>query len=142
MRKIAELTLEQIDQAWEFAILIEGENPDLVRHDFAGARIHKDKYNVDDPYGWYVEYIFSKEFLEKHATTEASVFCKANVRVLYFKNLIKNANNPVRELVCSYIDQNGYNVKQPIAPVYVLSPEHLKELTDIYGLSFEIINSL
>ena len=59
-----------------------------------------------------------------------------------FNYLIKNANNPVRELVCSYIDQNGYNVKQPIAPVYVLSPEHLKELTDIYGLSFEIINSL
>lgn len=41
MRKIAELTLEQIDQAWELALPVEGEDPNEVRRDFVGARIHR-----------------------------------------------------------------------------------------------------
>lgn len=142
MRQIAELSPEQIDQAWEFAIPIEGENPDLVRHDFAGARIHKDKYNVEEEYGWVVEYILNEKFLDKYSTTLADIFCEGNVRVLYYKNSIKNAYNSSSEIVSGYTDQNGHNVKQSLAPVLILSPEHLKVLKDIYGLSNKSINTL
>lgn len=142
MRKIAELTLEQIDQAWELAFPIKGEDPDEVRHDLVGARIHRQKYNLEEEYGWVVEYILNEKFLEDYATTNADIFCKANIRVLYFKNHLKNANNSIREVVGSYIDQNKQNVKQDIAFVYLLSPKHLNVLKEIYGLSNEIINSL
>ena len=142
MKKIAELTLEQIDQAWELALPVDGEDPNEVRHDFMGARIHRKKYNFEEEYGWVVEYILNEKFLEKYSTTEADIFCEANIRVLYFKNHLKNAHNSIREVVGSYIDQNGHNVKQPIAPVYLLSQKHLNVLKDIYGLSNEIINSL
>ena len=142
MKQIAKLSPEQIDQAWEFARPIEGENPDQVRHDFVGARIHRDKYNCDDPYGWVVEYILNEKFLEDYATIDADVFCATNVRVLYFKNQLKNANNSVREVVASYINQNEQNVRQYLAPVYLLSREQLNVLKEIYGLSDEIINLL
>lgn len=142
MRQIAELTQKQIDQAWELAFPIKGEDPDEVRYDLVGARIHRKKYNLEEEYGWVVEYILDEKFLEDYATTNADIFCKANIRVLYFKNHLKNAHNSIREVVGSYIDQNGHNVKQPIAPVYLLSKKHLNVLKDIYGLSNEIINSL
>lgn len=142
MRQIAELSPEQIDQAWEFAIPIEGENPDLVRHDFAGARIHKDKYNVEEEYGWVVEYILNEKFLEDYATTNADIFCKANIRVLYFKNHLKNANNFIGEIAEWYMDNGEYNTKQPIAWVYSLTKEQKDELKEIFGLSDEILNLL
>lgn len=142
MRQIAELTPGQIDQAWELAFPIKGEDPDEVRHDFMGARIHRQKYNLEEEYGWVVEYILNEKFLEDYATTNADIFCKANIRVLYFKNHLKNANNFIGEIAEWYMDNGEYNTKQPIAWVYSLTKEQKDELKEIFGLSDEIINSL
>lgn len=142
MRQIAELTQKQIDQAWELAFPIKGEDPDEVRYDLVGARIHRKKYNLEEEYGWVVEYILDEKFLEDYATTNADIFCKANIRVLYFKNHLKNANNFIGEIAEWYMDNGEYNTKQPIAWVYSLTNEHKDELKEIFGLSDEIINSL
>lgn len=39
-----DLSKEQINQVWEFADIIDDENPNEVRKDFLGARIHRDEY--------------------------------------------------------------------------------------------------
>ena len=142
MRQIAELTPGQIDQAWELALPVEGEDPNEVRHDFMGARIHRDKYSLEEEYGWVVEYIFNERFLEDYATTDANIFCEANIRVLSFKNHLKNANNSTQEITDWYIDNGGYNTKQPLAWVYSLTEEHINKLKKIFGLTDESINLL
>jgi hypothetical protein len=93
MKTLAQLTSEQVDMAWTFAKPIPNEDSNEVRQDFLGALIHRDKYNVDDPYGWIVEYILDEEFLRKHSKTGADIFCEANVRVLFVGNYEKNKNN-------------------------------------------------
>jgi hypothetical protein len=142
MRKIAELTDEQVAQAWTFAQSIKGENQDKVRHDYMGARIHRDKYNVDDPYGWIVEYILDEEFLRKHSKTGADIFCEANVRILFFGNWVENTDSSIREVADWFRDECGCNIKQYVAFFHPLTPNQKEQLQLIYGLSDEIITSL
>lgn len=142
MKQKAILTQDQVAQAWTFAQSIKGENQDKVRHDFMGARIHRDKYDVDDPYGWVVEYILNEEFLKKHSTTSADIFCKANVRVLFIGNWVENTDSSIREVADWFRDECGCNIKQYVAFFHPLTPNQKEQLKLIYGLSDEIITSL
>lgn len=142
MKQKAILTQDQVAQAWTFAQSIEGENQDKVRHDFMGARIHREKYNVDDPYGWIVEYILDEEFLRKYSKTGADIFCEANVRVLFFGNWVENTDSSIREVADWFRDESGCNIKQYVAFFHPLTPNQKEQLKLIYGLSDEIITSL
>ena len=86
MKQKADLTLEQVELAWNFANIVENVDSSCVRQDFLGAYIHKDQYNQDTEFGWCVEYILNQEFLNEHSTTGANIFCEANVRVLFIRN--------------------------------------------------------
>ena len=95
MKQKADLTLAQIQQAWNFAETINEEYDNFERKDFLGAYIHKDQYNQDTEFGWCVEYILDQEFLNQYSTTDADIFCEANVRVLFIRNHLQNINEGV-----------------------------------------------
>ena len=74
MKTLAQLTPEQEEVAWTFAKPIPSEDPNKVRQDFLGARIHRDEYNKDAPYGWVVEYVLNHNFLNDYSNIEADIF--------------------------------------------------------------------
>ena len=81
-----DLSEEQINQAWEFADILDEDNPNEVRKDFLGARVHRDEYGKNTDFGWYVEYVLDQEFLDNNSTTGAVIFCEANIRITRWRN--------------------------------------------------------
>lgn len=49
-----------IDQVWEKARKVDGLAPSLFRKDACGALIMRDKYGLENPFGWEVDHIFPK----------------------------------------------------------------------------------
>lgn len=139
MKTLAQLTSEQVEVAWTFAKPIPNEDSNEVRQDFLGALIHRDKYNVDDPYGWIVEYILDEEFLSKHSKTGADIFCEANVRVLFIGNYEKNKNNRIGYYEGAYMAECNVNRKQYVCAVYHLSQFGKEELQKNYGLTDDVM---
>mgnify|MGYP003294461490 CR=1 FL=1 len=142
MKQIAQLTPEQIELAWTFAKPIPNEDPNKVRQDFLGARIYKNKYNVDDPYGWVAEYVLNHNFLRDHSNTDEDIFCEANVRVLFIGNYEKNKNYKIGYYEGAYMDECEVNRKQYVCAVYHLSPFGKEELQKTYGLTDDSMNLL
>ena len=142
MKQKADLTLAQIQQAWNFAETINEEYDNFERKDFLGAYIHKDQYNQDTEFGWCVEYILNQEFLNEHSTTGANIFCEANVRVLFIKNHLQNINNPIGEFYDYYEYDDNYkcNRFQEIRQQSNITQEGIDELKQTYGLSDEVIS--
>ena len=135
MKQIAQLTPEQVELAWTFAKPIPNEDPNKVRQDFLGARIHRDEYNKDVPYGWVAEYILSHNFLNEYSSIEADIFCEANVRVLFVGNYEKNKNNKIGYYEGAYMEECNVNRKQYVCAVYHLSQFGKEELHKTYGLT-------
>lgn len=49
-----------ISKIWEKARTIEGLDSSLFRKDACGALIMRDKYGMENPFGWEVDHIFPK----------------------------------------------------------------------------------
>lgn len=47
-----------IEQIWNKASIVEGLNPGLYRKDACGALIMRDKYCMQNPFGWVIDHIF------------------------------------------------------------------------------------
>ncbi len=47
-----------IEQVWNKASTIEGLNPKMYRKDACGALIMRDKYGMQNPFGWEIDHIF------------------------------------------------------------------------------------
>lgn len=142
MKQKADLTLAQIQQAWNFAETINEEYDNFERKDFLGAYIHKDQYNQDTEFGWCVEYILDQEFLNQYSTTDADIFCEANVRVLFFKNFKENLINKRGEYSVFYKYENIYqsNRLQSQRQISYITQENIDILKKTYGLPDEVIN--
>ena len=138
-KQIAHLTPEQIEQAWQFADKIEGEDEDVVRKDCLGAKICKKEYGTNAEYGWYVEYVLDQEFIDKYSTTHADIFCEANIRVLFKDNYLANKNRPVGNFDVYYRYEDSYNKLQPIRQPSDISIECIEALKETYGLSDTVI---
>lgn len=53
---------DSINKIWEKAIVVPGYNPDLYRHDFAGAWISREAYgDTDSIMGWEIDHIFPQD---------------------------------------------------------------------------------
>lgn len=135
MKTLAQLTPEQEEVAWTFAKPIPSEDPNKVRQDFLGARIHRDEYNKDAPYGWVAEYVLNHNFLNDYSNIEADIFCEANVRVLFVGNYEKNKNYRIGYYEGAYMAECSVNRKQYACAVYHLSPFGKEELQKTYGLT-------
>lgn len=134
-----DLSEEQINQIWELADIIDDENPNEVRRDFLGARIHRDEYGKNTDFGWYIEYVLDQDFLNKYSTTGADIFCEANVRVLFAKNYLANIEQPVGRFYVYNRYEDNYNKPQKIQQKSDILPECIEALKKIYGLTDEVI---
>ena len=137
-----ELSEEQINQAWEFADIIDDENPNEVRKDFLGARVHRDEYGKNSDFGWYIEYVLDQDFLNKYSTTGADIFCEANVRVLFAKNYLANLEKPIGKYDVMYRYENKHNEHQCPHQISTITLGCVEKLKEIYGLYEEDINSI
>lgn len=139
MKQVAHLSEDQIEQVWQFADIIEGEDFNLVRRDCLGAKISKKEYGKNSEYGWYVEYVLDQEFIDKYSTTHANVFCKANSRILHKENYLANKYKPVGVYDVYYTYEDGCNKCKLIHQTSTISNECIDKLKNIYGLSDNVI---
>lgn len=142
MKQIALLTPNQIEQAWQFADRIEGEDEQVVRKDCLGAKISKKEYGKNTEYGWYVEYVLGQEFLDNYSTTGADMFCEANVRVLFAKNYLANLEKPIGKFDVMYRYENKHNEHQCPHQSSTITSGCVEKLKEIYGLYEEDINTI
>ncbi|MDE6380186.1 MAG: HNH endonuclease [Muribaculaceae bacterium] len=47
-----------LERIWNKATEIEGLNPMIYRKDACGALIMRDKYGLENPFGWVIDHIF------------------------------------------------------------------------------------
>ena len=137
-----DLSEEQINQVWQFADIIDDENPNEVRKDFLGARVHRDEYGKNTDFGWYIEYVLDQDFLNKYSTTGADIFCEANVRVLFAKNYLANLEKPIGKFDVMYRYENKHNEHQCPHQSSTITSGCVEKLKEIYGLYEEDINSI
>ena len=72
-------TQDEIDHAWSKAKVVEGEDPNVWRKDYAGAWIKQSEYgNTGSQFGWEVDHV---KPLEKNGTYD-----KSNLLPLQWEN--------------------------------------------------------
>lgn len=49
-----------IQQVWEMAQTVAGNNPNIWRKDFAGAWIRRDQYGMRNTYGWEIDHKYPR----------------------------------------------------------------------------------
>ena len=49
---------ELLERIWNKAFVIEGLNPMIYRKDACGALIMRDKFGMQNPFGWVIDHIF------------------------------------------------------------------------------------
>ena len=49
---------ELIKELWNKGRVINGLNPDVYRKDACGALIMRDKFGMENPFGWVIDHIF------------------------------------------------------------------------------------
>lgn len=130
-------TKTQIQQAWDWAAEIDGKDSNKFKHDLLGAEIHFDKYNIDDLFGWCIEYIISPQTLAKYGINNISPFCPENVITLFVGNADFNKNNPQGEYAAKYVYEHGRNKDQFVQWIYRLSKDGINNLQKIFGLTDE-----
>ena len=80
---------KQIDQVWEKARKIRGENPDVWRKDNHGNKIRKASYGIQGEYGWELDH---KNPKSKGGTDKAQ-----NIQPLHWKeNRKKGDKHPYK----------------------------------------------
>jgi 5-methylcytosine-specific restriction endonuclease McrA len=55
---MANFTDDKINAVWQKAKEVEGYDKNKYRQDIAGAWIQKDKYGIEDDYGWEIDHKF------------------------------------------------------------------------------------
>ena len=133
----AELTKQQIQQAWEFAEINDEKRKDEIRRDFLGAEIHYEDYNQDTPYGWCVEYVLSAETLSKIGIESPDLFCEANVRVLFIGNYIENEGHPIGCYKSKFKKRGSCNKRQYVWQESELSEYGIEEIKSQFNLTSE-----
>ena len=80
-------TDEQIQAAWEKAQQVEGYDPKRFRKDPCGAWIIRDKYGIEDsPYGWEIDHIVPRSFLELIGKSNSLINLPINLRAMQWQN--------------------------------------------------------
>lgn len=70
---------------WNKASKIEGLNPAVFRKDSCGALIMRDKYDMQNPFGWVVDHIFPKSLGGNDDID--------NLRALHYQNNLSKADD-------------------------------------------------
>ena len=90
-----------ISSVWEKGVKIEGLDPSLFRKDACGALIMKDKYGMQNPYGWQIDHVLPQSL--------GGTDVLDNLRPLhYLNNASKAADYP------SYTSAVAFDGKQNI----------------------------
>lgn len=143
MKKIAELTNEQIERAWALAKNIDEEGvSDNLKSDFLGARIKKDDYNKATEFGWVVEYVLDKDFLDKYSTIDADIFCPENVRVISYFNHSENKYEPKGVYTQKIFWDSGNNLYHKIYNIAYIADSCVDALKEIFGLPEDCLSGL
>ena len=138
----AELTTEQIKQAWEFAEIIDENRKDEIRRDFLGAEIHYGDYNQDTEYGWCVEYVLSAETLSRIGVEGVNLFNEANVRVLFIGNYIENEGHPIGCYKTKFKKRGLCNKRQYVWQDSELSECGIEELKKQFNLTSKNVSAI
>ena len=81
---------KQIDQAWDKAKPIRGENPDTWRKDDFGNKIRKGSYGTKGEYGWELDH--------KNPSSKGGSDKPQNIQPLHWnKNRKKSDNYPYKK---------------------------------------------
>lgn len=81
------ITQEIIELLWNNASRVDGKNPEIWRHDPCGALIKKDDYgNRASDYGWEVDHIVSRAFLQQAGATNDDIDYIDNLRAMHWAN--------------------------------------------------------
>lgn len=143
MKKIAELTNEQIEKAWALAENIDEEGVnDTLKCDFLGARIKKEDYNKCTEFGWVVEYVLDKDFLDKYSTIDADIFCPENVRVISYLNYSENKYEPQGVYAQKIYWEHSRNLYHKIYSVSYIADSCVDALKEIFGLPEDCLSAL
>ncbi len=85
-----------LESLWKKTRIAKGLNPEIFRIDACGALIMRDKYNMDNPFGWEVDHIFPKS-LGGNDNID-------NLRALHYKNNKSKANDYPSYVACLRFD--------------------------------------
>ena len=78
---------DQIQDAWDRAITVEGYDKDRFRKDACGAWIIRDKYgDKDSLYGWEIDHIVPQSILEEKGLSRSYIDNPLNLRALQHDN--------------------------------------------------------
>lgn len=137
----AQLNLDQIRMAWNYACLRDNTNSLTIRQDFLGAEIHFDDYDCDKEFGWCVEYVIPPHRLAVLDVNIEDAFCEENIRVLNIRNY--GSNNGHRPgCYNAYYHNEGDHIKRQYAyQTSVISQEGIDALKKKFNLSDEFIVS-
>lgn len=140
--KATNLTSEQIELAWNTAVVVKGQNPRFTREDFLGAVIHREDYDVDSKYGWCVEYILSPQLLEHYGCSVQDAFCEENIRVLFIGNYDANKDEHIGHYSARYMANKLQNKYQFVYQTSDISEEGMLALKQKFHLSDEIMRTI
>lgn len=74
-----------IEQIWNKASIIQGLNPMIYRKDACGALIMRDKFGMQNPFGWEIDHIFPVSLGGKDDID--------NLRPLHYQNNMNKADD-------------------------------------------------
>lgn len=95
-----------IDAVWEKAIVVEGYNKELYRHDFAGAWIARAAYgDVNSNFGWEIDHVYP---VDKGGDNHF-----VNLRPMQWKNNRSKGNDYPRYFAV-VVAENNENIEKKI----------------------------
>lgn len=72
------LTEEEIEMVWEKGQVVNNNNPQVWRKDYAGAWIKRDQYGVETEYGWVVDH--------RNPISNGGTYNSRNLEPLHWRN--------------------------------------------------------
>lgn len=74
-----------VKSVWEKGIKVDGLEPSMYRKDACGALIMRDKYGLQNPFGWVIDHVFPQVLGGKDDMV--------NLRPLHYKNNISKSDD-------------------------------------------------
>lgn len=95
---MANFSQNQIDQVWNKASIITGENPNVWRQDTCGAWINKESYGTEDKFGWEIDH--------KHPVAKGGSDNLSNLQPLHWKNNRNKGDSTSGNYCCVWSEGN------------------------------------
>lgn len=101
---MSNFTEEQVDAVWRKGRVVVGLDETMYRLDEAGAMMIRDRYGIEDEYGWEIDHVFPKARLEKMRVPADEWDISLNLQPLNAKNNASKNDDYPKYTACREYD--------------------------------------